>query len=138
MLKPEQWQLLLPEILWQTAASSGPGGQNVNKTATKTQLRWHVASSRAVSEADKLRLAQALATRITSEGYLMLDVTDTRSQLQNKHLGLERLHDLIATALTPAKPRLITRIPKRAKLQRLDNKRLRGRVKHLRRPIAED
>jgi ribosome-associated protein len=138
MLTDSQWDIIQQEIDWQAVTASGPGGQNVNKTATKIQLRWSISQSRAISETLKQQLMAALSARINSQGQVMLDIDDTRSQSQNKHLGLERLQQLLSQALKPKTPRLVTHIPKRAKVQRQNHKRLRSRLKTLRKPVAED
>jgi ribosome-associated protein len=118
--------------------SSGPGGQNVNKTSTKTQLRWPVFASSAFNDEEKARIAEKLYNRLTLEGTIAIDVSEERSQLQNKVRAVEMLHSLVNEALEPEIPRIPTRPPKVSKLARLNIKRKRGTIKKLRKPVAED
>jgi ribosome-associated protein len=131
---------LIPEaeINLDFARSSGPGGQNVNKTSTKAQLRWHLDSSAAFSPEEKALIAERLAHRLTSEGYLAIDVSEERSQLQNKQRAIEILTELVNEALVPAIPRRATRPPRSSKLARLQSKKQRGQIKQLRKPLTND
>jgi ribosome-associated protein len=77
------------ELVFSTSRSSGPGGQNVNKVNTKVTLKFDVAGSAVLSEDEKQVIAEKLATRITTEGILVLVSQDKRSQLTSllrKHL----------------------------------------------------
>ncbi len=132
--------LVIPEseIEFEFVRSSGPGGQNVNKTSTKAQLRWPMFASSVLSDADKQTLAIKLAHRLTQDGYLAIDVSEKRSQLRNKQRALELLHELVSQALEPTIPRLPTRPTKASRAKRLNNKLKRGSLKQLRKPIAED
>lgn len=118
--------------------SSGPGGQNVNKTSTKAQLRWHLWSSGAFSDEEKQVLATKLAGRLTQEGFIAIDSSEERSQLQNKERTIALLYQLINEALTPETPRIPTRPPRAVKAKRLNIKRKRGTIKQLRKPVVED
>ncbi|MCG3772131.1 MAG: Peptidyl-tRNA hydrolase ArfB [Nitrosomonadaceae bacterium] len=132
--------LVIPEseIEFEFVRSSGPGGQNVNKTSTKAQLRWPVFASSVLSNQDKQTLATRLAHRITEDGYLAIDVSEERSQLRNKQRALELLHSLVNQALEPQKRRLRTRPTRASVAKHLDNKRKRGQIKQSRQPVAED
>lgn len=118
--------------------SSGPGGQNVNKTSTKAQLRWHLWSSIAFSDEEKQILAAKLANRLTQEGFIAIDSSEARSQPQNRDRAITLLYELINEALAPQTPRIPTNPPRITKLQRLNSKRKRGTIKQLRRPVVED
>jgi ribosome-associated protein len=126
------------EIHLEFVRSSGPGGQNVNKTSTKVQLRWSVMDSAVFTIEQKLLIRSKLAHRITQDGYVALDVSEERSQLQNKQRALELLYELVAGALEPKIPRVRTKPTRAARLQRLSTKRKRGAIKQLRKPGIEE
>ncbi len=117
------------ELEWTFTASSGPGGQNVNKTATKAQLRWNVLATQAFSQEQKLRLFKQLESQLTVDGYVVVQASESRSQLTNKQTALRKLKKLIAAALKPVKVRRATKPTKASKTRRLDNKTKRGRLK---------
>lgn len=118
--------------------SSGPGGQNVNKTATAVQLRFDARHSRALSNAVFLRLKRLAGRRMTADGVLVITARRFRTQEQNRADARERLRALIAEAATPPKPRRKTRPTKASKQRRLDAKKHAGKIKKMRgKPPAE-
>lgn len=112
------------ELSWTAVTSGGPGGQNVNKVATKVQLRWDLAHSTALPgwAADRLR-AIAGARRLDADGSILISSSTTRSQDRNLELALERLAELIREALDRPKLRRPTRPSRAAKARRLESKR---------------
>lgn len=112
------------EFSFQASRSGGAGGQNVNKVATKVELRFHVADSALLTEEEKARVQQKLAKRINNEGYLQVVCQESRSQLQNKEQCVERFYELMQQAFTRQKKRKATR-PTKASVQR----RLAGKQK---------
>jgi ribosome-associated protein len=88
--------------------SSGPGGQNVNKTSSKAQLRWKVGKSQAFTEEQKALIRLAAGNRLNNEDEIVISDQTTREQPQNKAKAIERLQDLVAKALTPKKEREMT------------------------------
>ncbi|HWB71459.1 MAG TPA: alternative ribosome rescue aminoacyl-tRNA hydrolase ArfB, partial [Egibacteraceae bacterium] len=92
------------ELELRFARSSGPGGQHVNTTATKVELRWDVDTSAALTPQQKAWVRHRLANRITDEGVLVLTASEHRSQTRNREAALARLAALVADALRPAKP----------------------------------
>ena len=113
--------------------SPGPGGQNVNKVSSAVQLRFNVQESTSIPVEVKQRLTRLAGRRLTSEGILIIEARQYRSQDQNRQAALVRLVRLIQQAAQPPKPRHRTR-PTRASVQRrLEAKRKRSEIKRLRR-----
>ena len=124
-------QLALPaaELQFRFTAGGGPGGQHVNKTATRVTLLFDVAGSPSLDEVTRARLLDRLATRLDRHGVLHIDVQESRSQWQNRELAVARLQSLLAAALVEQAERRPTRPSRRARQQRLDDKRRRSTVK---------
>jgi ribosome-associated protein len=123
----------LDEIELRTSRSSGPGGQHANVTASRVEAVFDVNASAALSPAQKARIAGRLGPRVTAAAQ------DTRSQLRNRELALERLADRLGAALEIPRPRRATRPTTSSKRRRLEGKRRRGDVKRARRrPSGED
>ena len=121
--------LVIPagELAWRFDPSGGPGGQHANKAATRAELTWDVATSRAVDA----RLRQVLHERLGP--VVTVSVDDTRSQWRNRQLARRRLADLLRESMRRTKPRRPTRPTAAARRNRLDAKRRRGQTKRLRR-----
>ena len=127
VLIPEQ------ELLWRFSRSSGPGGQGVNTTDSRAQLRWDIAASSALTEEQRARLLARLGTRLI-DGVLQISASEQRSQLQNRDAAERRLVDLVATALAPPpRARRATRPTRGSVERRIAGKRRRSDVKRLRR-----
>jgi ribosome-associated protein len=120
------------ELHFSASRSSGPGGQHVNKVSTKMELRFHVASSALLSDAEKELILEKLATRINSAGELILVSQSERSQLQNREKVIEKFYTLLTRALTPRKKRKPTRPSKASKEERLEAKRQQSEKKERR------
>ncbi|UOA16328.1 MULTISPECIES: alternative ribosome rescue aminoacyl-tRNA hydrolase ArfB [Sulfitobacter] len=112
--------------------ASGPGGQNVNKVSSAVELRFEAATSPSLPQPVKNRLRRLAGRRWTTEGALVLQCDETRSQARNRDLVRERLAELIRTALTPPKRRIATRPTLGSKKRRLKAKKVRGEVKAMR------
>lgn len=122
------------ELEVRTARSGGPGGQSVNTTDSKVELRWNIATSPSLSEAQRARLLERLASRSTSEGVLILTGSEHRSQHRNREAVLARFRAIVSEALTPPRQRRRTRPTRASKERRLRAKQRRGELKRLRRP----
>jgi ribosome-associated protein len=120
------------------ARSGGPGGQNVNKVASKAIARLALADLAFLPESDRHRVETRLASRITSEGEIVVAVQDTREQARNREIALRRMADLIAHALVKPKTRVKTRPSRAAREARLRVKKLRSAHKKMRGPASEE
>ena len=128
----------LAELDSRASRSGGPGGQHVNTSATRVELWWDVAHSPSLTEEQRGRLLERLATRLHGEGRLRVVASSSRSQLRNREAALERLREIVAAALEVPKVRRPTRPTRAAKAARLEAKRRRGAIKRERRPPRGD
>lgn len=117
--------------------SSGPGGQNVNKRATRAELRVRLADL-PIHPAARHRLADAAGWRVKPDGVLILDSGEHRSQLQNKSECLDRLRELVTRAIVVPKVRKKTKPSRGSKERRLAGKKARSEIKGNRRSRPED
>jgi ribosome-associated protein len=111
--------------------ASGPGGQNVNKVSTAVQLTWHVGAS-SLPAGIKERFQKLHAGRITSDGRLILEASEHRSQLLNRQAARTRLAEMILKASVPPKKRIKTKPTAGSVRRRITAKKKRGEVKALR------
>jgi ribosome-associated protein len=108
--------------------ASGPGGQNVNKVSTAVQLRFDVNASSLPDEV-KTRLISLSGSRMTTDGVLLIDAREHRTQAQNREAARARLVALLERATHRPKKRTATRPGKAAKERRLTSKKRRSEVK---------
>jgi ribosome-associated protein len=117
------------ELDVRVSRSSGAGGQHVNKTSSRVEIFWNVRGSRALSEEQRARLLDRLASRLTTEGSVRIVASDMRSQSRNRDLAEEKLVDLVRRALVIPKKRRPTRPTKASKEARLEGKKRRSHTK---------
>lgn len=122
------------ELTFKTSRSGGPGGQHVNKTSTKVELRFDVNNSKLLTPDEKIIVLQKLSNRISQEGILIITSQESRSQLENKEITINKFNLLIAEALTPEKKRKATTPTKTSKEKRLGTKRILSQKKQNRKP----
>jgi ribosome-associated protein len=123
---------LIPDIIFTTSRSSGPGGQNVNKVNSKVTLKLDVLRSQVLTGEQKELMERKLASRLTKDGVLVLTAQDERSQLQNKEAVLSKLNVLLLKTFTPRKARKATQPGKAAKQKRIKEKKMRSEKKQWR------
>ena len=125
--------ILLDELEWRFSASGGAGGQHVNTTNSKAEVRFDIAGSASLGPRQRELLLETLGESVR------VVASDRRSQLQNRELALERLREKLAGALIVPKHRVATKPSKGAKKRRVETKRKRSDVKRTRqRPSGED
>jgi ribosome-associated protein len=123
------------EIVFQFVKSSGPGGQNVNKVASKAVLRWDAVSSPSLPADVRRRFFQRFGSRITAAGEIVIASDRYRDRERNRNDCLDRLRRMLAEVAVAPKPRKRTR-PRRAAVERrLRDKRARSERKQQRRSL---
>ena len=132
--------VVIPEdaIAFRAVRSSGPGGQNVNKVASKVELRVDLARILGLGAAARERLTSLCASRLDAEGRLVVTSQRTRDQSRNLEDAREKLRIFVARSLVPPRPRRPTRPTKPSRERRLQEKRLRAERKQGRSRAAED
>lgn len=125
------------ELDMRVSRSSGAGGQHVNKTSSRVEIFWNVLGSRALTDEQRARLREKLASRLTTEGSIRVVASDMRSQSRNRDLAEERLADLVRHALLIPKKRRPTRPTRASKEARLKGKKRLSHKKRERRNLPE-
>jgi ribosome-associated protein len=126
------------ELDVRVSRSSGAGGQHVNKTSSRVEIFWNIVGSSAVSEDQRARLREKLASRLTTEGSIRVVASDMRSQSRNRELAEERLADLVRRALVIPRKRRATKPTRASKEARLDSKKRHSTKKRDRRDTVID
>ena len=127
-------EVLLSELQFKAVRSSGAGGQNVNKVASKVALTFSLKDSLGLSDEEKHLLKQTIASRLTKDNFLLLQCDESRSQHKNKTLVIERFFKVIEEGLVVPKKRKPTKVPKQVKIKRLKTKRIASEKKANRKP----
>lgn len=124
-------QLSIPvrDLSWSAARSSGPGGQNVNKVATKVILRFDLDGTAALTQAQKRRLRKLAGRRLDAQGGILVSAQAERSQSQNLEHARANLRRLILKSLVVPKRRVATKPSKSQRRRRLQDKRRQSEKK---------
>jgi ribosome-associated protein len=126
------------DLAFRYSRSSGPGGQNVNKVATKVTLLFDIEESDSLSSDQKAHISERLANRISRDGVLRVTSQRHRTRSANQREAVRRFAALIADALHEHPERRRTRVPTAEKRRRLEGKRRRSRTKKLRAKPIDD
>lgn len=125
-------------IAMRAVRSSGPGGQNVNKVASKVELRVDLERIEGLDAPARQRLLEATATRRDAEGRLLVTSQRTRDQARNLEDARDKVRRLVAAALVPPRPRRRTRPTAAAREKRLLEKKRAGERKRARAKVRPD
>jgi len=126
------------ELEFRASRAGGPGGQHVNTSSTRVELRWNIRTSRVLRDEQRERLLGKLGSRIDAAGWLRVVAATTRSQTRNREEARERLVTIVRRGLIVPKARKRTKVPRKARERRLEEKRRRGAVKRDRRKDGDD
>ena len=132
--------LVLPEaeLRWSAVRASGPGGQNVNKVASKIDLRFDFETCEALSDELKARIRVGAAARLDAEGRLHITSQLTRNQPDNLEDARQKLAEIVRAALTTPKKRRKTKPSRAKKAARVANKREHAQKKQSRGRVSAD
>jgi ribosome-associated protein len=129
----------LAELEFRASRASGPGGQGVNTTDSRVELRFDLAASPSLPAEARERALRRLGPRVDSHGVLRVVAQAQRSQLANRRAAVERFAELLAAALATPRARRPTRPTRTAAARRVESKRRRAATKRLRgRPRRPD
>jgi len=127
------YEKIISELKYKAVRSSGAGGQNVNKVASKVVLTFDVNRSEALSMEEKELIFKNIASRLTTENVMILNCDEDRSQLKNKDIVTKRFIEIIRKALIVPKIRKATKVPKSIIRKRLKDKKNLSEIKQTRR-----
>ncbi|MCB2182681.1 MAG: aminoacyl-tRNA hydrolase [Desulfobulbaceae bacterium] len=117
------------ELFFTFSRSSSPGGQNVNKVATKATLRFDVAHSPSLTARQRQLIFERLARRIDKNGNMQVVSYRYRTQGQNRKATVDKFTELLAEAIKEIKPRKKTKTPRSVARKRLARKKQRSVIK---------
>lgn len=126
----------LDSVTFTYVRSSGPGGQNVNKVASKAVLRWSLAES-ALPDDERERFKKLYPSYVTESGEVVLTAQKYRDAPKNRENCLEKLRKMVENALKKPKKRIPTRPTGASIRRRLDDKAKASEKKARRRPIRD-
>src|SRR3954471_4733127 len=125
------------ELRLSFARSSGPGGQNVNKVASKAILHFDVLNSPSLPPDVRERFLGAYGSRVTNAGEVVIHSEEFRDQPKNIQACYDKLRDMVLTVLRPPKKRRATKPTRGSKVRRLNEKKSRSQIKEGRRYRGE-
>ena len=126
------------DLEWTAVKASGPGGQNVNKVASKVELSFDFENTVALGDSVKDRLRVLAKNQLDAEGRVLIKSDKTRDQVKNLAAARTKLKDLILEAMVVPKKRKPTKVSKAQKAKRLTNKKKVGSKKAARKKPSRD
>lgn len=124
-----EFEKIISELSFKAVRSSGAGGQNVNKVSSKVVLTFDLLNSQSLSNEEKELSQKKLKSKLTSEGILIFNCDEDRSQLKNKEIVTKRFLEIIQKSLIIPKERKATKVPKSVIEKRLKNKSTNSEIK---------
>lgn len=124
--------ILHNELIFKAVRSSGAGGQHVNKVSSKVELNFDLASSKGISEKEKIILYTKLHNKLSKKNILILTCQESRSQHRNKEIVISRFFELITKSLIQQKKRKATKPSRLSIYKRLESKKNQSLKKSLR------
>lgn len=125
----EELTIPMTELAFSYTTGGGPGGQHVNRSATRVALLYDIANSPTLDEATRERLLKRLAGRLDSRGVLRITVHESRSQYRNRAIALQRFRAVVAEALREEPERMPTKPSRAVQQRRINRKKQRGAIK---------
>ncbi len=135
MKKLELFSKLRAEVIISSARSSGPGGQNVNKTNSKAIIHWDFTNTTLLSTDQKARFEVKFASKFNKDKTLTIQSEETRTLKLNIDHAIHTLMKMIESIWLPPKKRIKTKPTKSSQKERVDKKKSRGDVKSNRKKI---
>ena len=117
------------EFLFTTSRSSGKGGQHANKNESRVSLFFYVKTSLILNDEQKQLLIQSPKVTLSKEGVWQIDVEESKSQIQNKKIAINRFFERLEVALTVQKKRKISKPTKASIKKRLQEKKIQAQKK---------
>ena len=126
-------EVIIKELKFKAVRSSGAGGQHVNKVSSKIELFFDLQNSNSVTDEEKELLLKKLQSKLTKDGFILLQCDESRSQHKNKEIVIKRFIKLITQSLKIPKKRKATKPSKSSVQKRLDKKKKHAYKKAFRR-----
>ena len=126
------------EITFVYGTSTGPGGQHVNRVATKATLLFDINRSNSLTPLQKQRIYEKLKTRVNKLGILRVASSKFKSQKNNRQVSIDRFIELIRESIKPVRKRKATKVPYSSKRKRVKAKKNRGETKRLRNKVQPE
>jgi ribosome-associated protein len=126
------------EITFVYGTSTGPGGQHVNRVATKATLLFDINRSNSLTPLQKQRIHEKLKTRVNKLGVLRVASSKFKSQKNNRQVSIDRFIELIRESIKPVRKRKATKVPYSSKRKRVIAKKNRGETKRLRNKVQPE